>query len=67
MASHTFAHADNIVEKNRYKMATFRVLLYPIYQENVSIVPIIGMEGLGKTELAQFVFHDEEVAQNNFQ
>lgn len=67
MASHSFVHADNIVEKNRYKRATVQLLLDPIYQENVSIVPIIGMGGLGKTELAQLVFHDKEMVQNNFQ
>ncbi|KAE8681856.1 hypothetical protein F3Y22_tig00111303pilonHSYRG00105 [Hibiscus syriacus] len=61
--THSFVFKDEIIGREDDKKALLKLLLDIEFQseENVIIVPIVGIGGLGKTALAQFVFNHERV------
>ncbi|XP_050283795.1 putative disease resistance protein RGA3 [Quercus robur] len=58
--THSFVCAETIIGRENDKKAIIGILLDSNVEENVSILPIVGIGGLGKTTLAQLVFNDEE-------
>ncbi|XP_037491484.1 putative disease resistance protein RGA3 [Jatropha curcas] len=50
-----------VIGRKRDKKAIMKFLLSSNCEENVSVVSIVGIGGLGKTTLAQLVFNDETV------
>ena len=58
--THSFVCAETVIGRENDKKAIIGILLDSNVEENVSILPIVGIGGLGKTTLAQLVFSDEE-------
>jgi Leucine-rich repeat (LRR) protein/nicotinamide mononucleotide adenylyltransferase len=64
--THSFVHAEAFIGRDDDKKVVIHRLLDSNVEENVSILPIVGIGGLGKTTLAQLVFNDEQI-ENHFQ
>jgi Leucine-rich repeat (LRR) protein len=59
--THSFVRGKEVIGREDDMKAVKELLLDSDVKENVSIIPIIGIGGLGKTTLAQYVYNDEEV------
>ena len=55
----------DVIGREEDKEAIIGCLLDPTVKENVSVLPIVGIGGLGKMTVAQLVFNDEKV--NHFE
>ncbi|XP_039144877.1 disease resistance protein RGA2-like isoform X2 [Dioscorea cayenensis subsp. rotundata] len=53
---------SKIYGRDHEKQQLIKLLKEPKESGNVSVVPIVGMGGIGKTTLAQFVFNNTEIA-----
>ena len=56
-----FIPQDEVVGREDYKQKIIKFLLDTNVEDNVSIIPIVGIGGLGKTTLAQIIYNDENV------
>jgi len=59
--THSFVREKEVIGREDERKAVKELLLNSDVKENVSIIPIVGIGGLGKTTLAQYVYNDEEV------
>jgi Leucine-rich repeat (LRR) protein len=64
--THSFVLAEVVIGRQDDKKAVIDRLLDSNIEDNVSILPIVAIGGLGKTTLAQFIFNDEQI-QKKFQ
>ncbi|KAL4600971.1 hypothetical protein ACB092_11G238400 [Castanea dentata] len=64
--THHFVRAEDVIGREDDKKYIINRLMDPKIEENVSVLPIVGIGGLGKTTLAQFVFNDEKI-KNHFE
>ncbi|XP_074317944.1 putative disease resistance protein RGA4 [Silene latifolia] len=55
-------HAFDLIGREDDVEKIVSVLLNPVVEEDVSFFSVVGMGGLGKTALSQFVFNDERVS-----
>ncbi|XP_022722136.1 putative disease resistance protein RGA3 [Durio zibethinus] len=62
--TYSFVRAEEIIGRDDDKKKIVEQLLQIEPEENVSLVPIIGIGGLGKTTLAKMVFNDENVGKH---
>ncbi|XP_039024958.1 putative disease resistance protein RGA3 [Hibiscus syriacus] len=62
--THSFVGKEEIIGRDGDKAALLKLLLEKEFhsEENVIMVPIVGIGGLGKTALAQFVYNHERVS-----
>ncbi|KAL7204419.1 hypothetical protein ACSBR2_017483 [Camellia fascicularis] len=59
--THSYVRTSRIIGRDDDKKAILEMVMDGGAQEDISIVSIVGMGGLGKTTLAQSVFNDEKV------
>ncbi|XP_059439142.1 putative disease resistance protein RGA3 [Corylus avellana] len=59
--THSFVQAEAIIGRECDKKAVISHLMDSSVKENVSILPIVGIGGLGKTTLAQLIFTSKEI------
>lgn len=64
--THSFVPDEEVIGREKDKQAIIDLLLDFDVEDNVSFISIVGIGGLGKTTLAQYVFNDEKV-QTNFE
>ncbi|KAF3438105.1 hypothetical protein FNV43_RR20861 [Rhamnella rubrinervis] len=59
--THSFVQKEQVVGRADDKMAIMKLIFDIKTDENIGVIAIVGVGGLGKTTLAQLVFNDEEV------
>ncbi|EEF32397.1 ATP binding protein, putative [Ricinus communis] len=59
--THSFVLTSEVIGRDENKEDIVKILVSPGNEDNCSIIPIVGIGGLGKTTLAQFVYNDERV------
>ncbi|KAM3686313.1 hypothetical protein ACJW31_11G189400 [Castanea mollissima] len=64
--TYSHVHAEAVIGREDDKKAIIRSLLDANIKENVSVLPIVGIGGLGKTTVAKLVFNDEQI-KNHFE
>ena len=60
----SFVSEEDVIGRDDEKKALLELLLNPTMGEDVSVIPIVGMGGIGKTTLAQFVYNNEKVTEH---
>jgi hypothetical protein len=59
--THSLVREELVIGRENDKKAVIDCLMDSDIKENVSILPIVGISGLGKTTLAQLVFNDKQI------
>ncbi|KAK9290575.1 hypothetical protein L1049_008745 [Liquidambar formosana] len=62
--THSFVRASDVIGRDHDKGEIVNFLLSSGDHESLSVIPIVGLGGLGKTTLAKLVYNDDEVIQS---
>ncbi|XVE74592.1 hypothetical protein DITRI_Ditri12bG0029800 [Diplodiscus trichospermus] len=62
--THSFVRKDDVVGREGDKETIMKRLLDSDVVDNVSVIPIVGIGGQGKTTLAQLVYNDEKIVKH---
>ena len=63
--THSFVRQEEVIGRDEDRVEIVKLLLEQgQLEENVSVIPIVGMGGLGKTTLAQSAFNEETIQQH---
>ncbi|KAF2307885.1 hypothetical protein GH714_033078 [Hevea brasiliensis] len=60
--NHSFVDASHVIGSQQARDNIIETLLQSVDGENVSIIPIVGIGGIGKTTLAKLVYGDQRIA-----
>ncbi|XP_050248436.1 putative disease resistance protein RGA4 [Quercus robur] len=59
--SYSFVQPSDVIGRDQDKEKIVEYLMDPSDGQSISVVPVVGIGGLGKTALAKLVFNDERV------
>ena len=62
--THSFVRDSDVIGRDGDKQKILNLLMHPGDYGNVSVIAIVGIGGMGKTTLAQWVYNDEMIATN---
>ncbi|KAB1227590.1 putative disease resistance protein RGA4 [Morella rubra] len=62
--SHSCVAGEQVIGRENDKKAVIELLMDSNIKENVSILAIVGIGGLGKTTLAKHIFNDEKIKES---
>ncbi|KAL4597177.1 hypothetical protein ACB092_12G216100 [Castanea dentata] len=62
--SYSFVQASDVIGRNQVKENIVEHLMGPSDGQSITVVPVVGIGGLGKTALAKLVFNDERVIEH---
>ncbi|XP_017617391.1 putative disease resistance protein RGA4 [Gossypium arboreum] len=57
----SFVDSSDVIGRDEDKENIISMLMKPSEDRNVPVIPVVGIGGLGKTTLAQFVYNDDRV------
>ncbi|KAJ7982237.1 Disease resistance protein [Quillaja saponaria] len=64
--TYSFVREEEVIGREEEKADLIKLLRDTTVEDNVSVIPIVGIGGLGKTTLAQLVYNDASI-QNHFE
>jgi CBS domain containing-hemolysin-like protein len=59
--TYSFVRAEEVIGREDDKEEVIERLMESNVEENISILPIVGIGGLGKIALAQLIFNDDKI------
>ena len=62
--THSFIPSQNVIGRDDDKKKIINLLMQHDVDGNVSVIPIVGIGGLGKTKIAKLVSNDEQVVRH---
>ena len=62
--THSFVDPSDVIGRDDDREKIIHLLMEQAAGRNVSVIPIVGIGGLGKTTLAKLVYNDERVARH---
>uniref|UniRef100_A0A2N9HVG7 Disease resistance protein RGA3 n=1 Tax=Fagus sylvatica TaxID=28930 RepID=A0A2N9HVG7_FAGSY len=64
--AHFFEHAKAVIGRENEQEEIIKLILNSDVEDDVLVLPIVGIGGMGKTTLAQLVFNDDKI-KNHFE
>ncbi|XP_039161147.1 disease resistance protein RGA2 [Eucalyptus grandis] len=59
--TYSYVNKSDVIGRDADKEKIIEMLMQPIDDKNLSVIPIVGIGGLGKTALAKLVYNDDSV------
>ncbi|XVF06566.1 hypothetical protein REPUB_Repub06bG0060400 [Reevesia pubescens] len=62
--THSFVNSSDVIGRDVDRENIVNLLMKPTEDGNIPVIPIVGIGGLGKTTLAQFIYNDQWVTRH---